>query len=137
MRHNGTSNYHYNKALKNAASALRKQMTSAEARLWKRVLRSRAMKGHSFRRQRPVLRYIADFMCKELRLIIEVDGSSHDGADAYTADERRDYELAQAGYRILRIPHQEVLNDLENVRAAIAEVVEEIEDALPDSQDRK
>ena len=48
-------------------------MTKAEACLWKYVLRASRMKGYGFRRQRPIMNYIADFMCKELMLVIEVD----------------------------------------------------------------
>lgn len=65
----------YNKSLQPFANKLRKEMTKAEVCLWKYVLRAGQMNGYKFRRQRPVLNYIADFMCKELRLIIEVDGS--------------------------------------------------------------
>jgi len=77
MDANQNNNYAYNKFLQPYANALRKNMTKAEACLWKYALRARSMKGCQFRRQRPVLQYIADFMCKELKLIIEVDGSSH------------------------------------------------------------
>ena len=71
------SNHNYNKNLQPYANRLRKEMTKAEACLWKYVLRAGTMKGFQFRRQRPVLNYIADFMCKELMLIIEVDGITH------------------------------------------------------------
>ena len=58
-------------------------MTKAEACLWKYVLRAGKMKSFQFRRQRPVLNYIADFMCKELMLIIEVDGITDSWEDVY------------------------------------------------------
>ena len=71
-------NFHlYNTNLQPFANKLRKRMTKAEACLWKYALRASKMKGYSFRRQRPVLNYIADFMCQELFLIIEVDGITH------------------------------------------------------------
>jgi very-short-patch-repair endonuclease len=70
----GKDNFHgYNKNLQPFANKLRKTMTKAEACLWKYVLRAGIMKGYQFRRQRPVLTFIADFMCKELMLVIEVD----------------------------------------------------------------
>ena len=72
------NNYHYNKELQPLASKLRKDMTKAKACLWKYVLRAGTMMGYKFRRQRPVLNYIADFMCMELMLVIEVDGYSHE-----------------------------------------------------------
>ena len=52
-------------------------MTKAEACLWKYVLRAGQLKSYQFRRQRPILNYVADFMCMELMLIIEVDGITH------------------------------------------------------------
>jgi len=70
--------WHYNSELKNFANANRKSMTKAEACIWKFLLSSKQMMGYSFRRQRPKLNFITDFMCKELMLIIEVDGLTHE-----------------------------------------------------------
>lgn len=67
----------YNSALQPFASSLRKEMTKAEACLWKYVLKGKKLRGYPFRRQRPVLNYITDFMCMELMLVIEVDGIIH------------------------------------------------------------
>src|SRR6266478_6495420 len=53
--------------------SLRQNMTEAEWRLWQ-ILRSHQIRGHKFRRQVPIGRYIADFVCHEARLIVEVDG---------------------------------------------------------------
>lgn len=78
--------YGYNKDLQPAASRLRKEMTKAEACLWKYILRAGGMKGFTFRRQRPVLTYVADFMCKELMLILEVDGITHDHEETIQHD---------------------------------------------------
>jgi len=55
----------YNKALQPFAYKNCYQMTKAEACLWKYALRAKMMKGYTFNRQRPVLNYIADFMCKK------------------------------------------------------------------------
>ncbi|MBV8121513.1 MAG: DUF559 domain-containing protein, partial [Alphaproteobacteria bacterium] len=54
-------------------------MTDAERRLW-RILRSGRIDGQRFRRQVPFGSYIADFVCHEARLIIEVDGGLHDSS---------------------------------------------------------
>ena len=59
------NNWHYNRKLRPLAKALRRNMTKAEACLWKYVLRASETLGYSFTRQRPVLSYIVDFMCKE------------------------------------------------------------------------
>lgn len=82
------NNYHYNKNLQAYANQLRKNMTKGEACLWKYALSKKQMKGYQFRRQRPVLNYIADFMCRELLLIIEVDGITHDDAEAQVKDKK-------------------------------------------------
>jgi very-short-patch-repair endonuclease len=92
----------YNKALRSKAKSLRSTMTKAEACLWKYVLSGRKLNGFQFRRQRPVLRYIADFMCKELKLIIEVDGITHTYESVHENDIKKQEELEKAGFAILR-----------------------------------
>ena len=76
MEANKENHYSYNSRLQPFANDLRHRMTKAEACLWKYALRAGIRKSYGFRRQRPVLNFIADFMCKELMLIIEVDGVS-------------------------------------------------------------
>ncbi len=102
-------------------------MTKAEACLWKYVLRARMMKGYQFRRQRPVLNYIADFMCKELHLIIEVDGFTHQFEEVLEKDLRRELVLKKAGFRVLRFSDQEVLSDLREVVRTLEITIEQIE----------
>ncbi|WP_276503356.1 endonuclease domain-containing protein [Terrimonas pollutisoli] len=108
-------NYYYNKNLQPYANRLRKEMTKAEACLWKYILRAGQLKGFPFRRQRPVLNYIADFMCKELELIIEVDGITHQWDDAIKKDEIRQKTLESAGFTVLRFSDEEVLNNIQAV----------------------
>ncbi len=127
----GEQNCHYNRRLRPLAHALRKNMTKAEACLWKYVLCARNMKGYPFRRQRPVLQYIVDFICTELKLVIEVDGISHDTEDDQERDRQRDQELSQAGYRIIRIQNEDVLQRLDEVRLRIEDAVEEIKESTP------
>jgi len=105
----------YNKSLQPFANELRKEMTKAEACLWKYVLRAGQMNGYKFNRQRPVLNYIADFMCKELRLIIEVDGITHD--TKLEKDEHRTDELRRAGFNVFRFTDEEVLTNIHGVAA--------------------
>jgi very-short-patch-repair endonuclease len=92
-------------------------MTDAEKSLW-RLLRSRQIGGHRFRRQVPLGRYIADFICHDARLIIELDGGQHDGS---SQEAERSCFLQEQGYRVLRFWNNEVLSNLEGVRATIAE----------------
>ncbi len=70
--------------------------------------------GYAFLRQRPVGNFIADFMCKELKLIIEVDGYSHNFK--IEEDIARDKILTDLGYSVLRFTDEEILNDLPNVQ---------------------
>ena len=116
--------YGYNKRLQPFANKLRKDMTKAEACLWKYVLRARQMKGYQFRRQRPTLNYIADFMCKELHLVIEVDGITHDSKLA--KDNRRTDELRQAGFNVFRFTDEEILTNIRGVAREIERIIDDI-----------
>ena len=100
---------------RNRARELRRDMTPAERRLWV-ILQRRQIEGFRFRRQCPVGPYIADFACLEARLLIEVDGGQHmDEA----GDVRRDTFLRREGFRVLRFWNNEVMTNLEGVRALI------------------
>ena len=111
----------YNKSLQPFASKLRKEMTKAEACLWKYVLRAGQMNGYQFRRQRPVLNYIADFMCKELRLVIEVDGITHN--TKLEKDRQRTDDLNRAGIHLIRFTDEDVLTNIQGVALEIEKVV--------------
>ena len=126
-----TNNYAYNKILQPFANKLRREMTKAEACLWKYALRARQMKGYQFRRQRPVLRYIADFLCKELKLVIEVDGITHQGDETGMKDKRKTCDLEGAGFKVIRFTDEEVLKNMNGVIERIKRVVEEMEMSSP------
>jgi very-short-patch-repair endonuclease len=127
MQADKSNNFAYNKNLQPFANSLRKKMTKAEACLWKYALRAKCMKGYSFRRQRPVLNYIADFMCKELNLIIEVDGITHSYEGAAERDAIRQSALESAGFRVIRFSDEDVLKRMSCVIEDIEEVIREIE----------
>jgi len=110
-------NHKYNKNLQPYANKLRKEMTKAEACLWKYILKAKQLKGYQFRRQRPVLNYIADFMCLELKLIIEVDGITHHWEETMHKDKKKQTDLESAGFTVLRFTDDEVLNDIKAVHA--------------------
>ena len=113
-------NSHYNKKLKPFAKALRKASTKAEVRLWCELL-SKGKTGFTFLRQRPIDVYIADFMCKELKLIIEVDGYSHQFKTE--EDKKRDEVLAGLGFTVIRIADEDVMNDISNVQRVIEDFI--------------
>ena len=90
-------------------------MTKAEACLWKYILKAKQLKGYQFRRQRPVLNYIADFICMELMLIIEVDGITHHWEETIVKDKKKQSDLEAAGFSVLRFTDDEVLEDIKAV----------------------
>ena len=68
-----------------------------------------------FRRQRPVLNYIADFMCKVLLLIIELDGYTHNFQETIDKDLKKEKALEEVGFKVLRFHDEEVLNEIDNI----------------------
>jgi len=121
-------NFHlYNTNLQPFANQLRKRMTKAEACLWKYALRASKMKGYGFRRQRPVLNYIADFMCKELFLIVEVDGITHQDESVLANDKLRQARLEAAGFTVLRFTDDEVLKNMKGVIRILEDWIEKYE----------
>jgi very-short-patch-repair endonuclease len=82
-------------------------MTDAERKLWS-LLRASQL-GVKIRRQVPLGRYIADFLCEEKKLIIEVDGSQHFEPKGRRSDEIRDDYLRKLGYRTIRVDNLDVL----------------------------
>ncbi len=124
-------NHHYKKSLQPNASRLRSNMTKAEACLWKYVLRAKMMKGYTFNRQRPVLHFIADFFCKELNLVVEVDGFTHQFEDTQRKDQQKDLALQEAGIKVLRFTDEEVLHEINVVQKTIENWIEEKESSGP------
>ena len=98
------------------AKELRREMTPAEARLWF-YLRAKRLEGIKFVRQSVRRRYIADFLARSRKLVIEVDGDTHAGSEAY--DQRRTRWLEANGYRVLRIANAEVMGNIEGVLSTI------------------
>jgi very-short-patch-repair endonuclease len=122
---------HYNTDLQENANKLRNNMTKAEACIWKYVLRAGLMKGYKFRRQRPVLNYIADFLCPELNLIIEIDGVTHHFDDTIKKDLKKQNDLERYGFRLIRFKDEDVLKNIEGVRIEIEKVIDDIEKSHP------
>lgn len=111
------TNYYYNKALRLIARMLRNNSVSkAEKIIWKEVL-SRKQIGLRALRQRPIDKYIVDFLIPDLKLIIEIDGSYHElkGEE----DAIRQTNLEALGYFVFRLREQEILNDLVAARNKI------------------
>ena len=73
------------------------------------MIRRKSIYGFQFLRQRPVLEYVADFMCKELLLILEADGGIHDTPRQKERDKKREEDLKAVGYTILRFKNWEII----------------------------
>ena len=97
-----------------AAKSLRTTSTDAEIRL-RYHLRAKRLGGLKFRRQHPIPPYVADFYCDELRLVIELDGSQHDGE----IDSPRTRALERQGLVLSRFWDNQVLQEIEAVLEAI------------------
>ena len=120
----------YNKENKTFAKQLRKNSTLSEIILWTNVLKSRQLKGYPFRRQRPIDKYIADFFCKDLKLIIELDGETH--LFKTVPDRAREFKLKSLSYHIIRFKDQEVYEELEKVKKKLEKWVEDYEKQHPE-----
>ena len=101
------------------ARSLRNQATPAERALWTYL--SRRQLSVKFSRQMPVGPYFADFLCRELKLIVELDGHSHDVAPG--RDATRDRWMHDAGYTVLRFTNEDVSRNMEGVVSSIREAI--------------
>jgi very-short-patch-repair endonuclease len=119
-----SNNYHYNQKLRDLALANRRSMTKSAACMWKYVLGNKQMLGYQFRRERPILNFIADFVCLEILLIVEVDGFTHVDSEANKKDRERDGKLTDVGFTVLRFSSWEVLNKIDDVTIMICDWIE-------------
>ncbi|NOR76224.1 MAG: DUF559 domain-containing protein [Draconibacterium sp.] len=120
------SNNHYNKNLKEYARKLRNNSTLSEVILWDKLLKRKQLRGYPFLRQRPLKNYIVDFFSKDLKLIIEVDGEIHKFQKR--KDKKREDEIIELGYSVIRFHNEEILNELFNVQRTLESFVDEFEE---------
>ena len=106
--------------MKDYARELPNNATEAERRLW-HYLRRRQLHGFKFRRQRPIGRYICDFVCLEAMVVVELDGSQH-LVDA-PHDANRDAFLRSNGFRVLRFWNGDVLSQTESIIETLYEAL--------------
>ena len=103
------------------ARELRREQTPHEAALWQ-LLRAHRMEGFHWRRQHPIGPYFADFACVKAKLVVELDGSSHD--DRQEHDAHRDAMLREHGWTTLRIPNRDLMRSPEGVWQTIVAQLE-------------
>jgi very-short-patch-repair endonuclease len=101
------------------AKRLRRDMTEAETKLWQN-LRAKRFEDFKFRRQVAIGNYIADFVCYAQRVIVEVDGSQHEGS---AHDAKRDAWLQGQGFRVVRLWNNGVLRDMDGALLTILDAL--------------
>ena len=111
---------HNRKELENFRKKLRKNLTPAEAFLW-RHLKAKKLKGRRFNRQHSIKNYIVDFYCASEKLVIELDGAVHNTAKARKYDAKRTEVLNELGYTVIRFENKMVFENLESVLSEISE----------------
>ncbi len=121
----------YNKTLKEFSRKLRNHSTPGEVLLWKQ-LRAGQMMGYTFNRQKPLDRYIVDFYCKPLNLVIEVDGSYHLEEAQKVKDKERQKILEEMSLSFLRFSEQQVQRDMPFVLRDIAHYITRYETSHPE-----
>ncbi len=120
---------HYNKDFQEISRKLRKESTPGEKRLWNEVLKERKLYGYQFNRQFSIETYIVDFICRKLKIVIEIDGYSHNFK--YDEDVKRDKTLNELGYKVVRFSEYQVMNDLPNVIRALEIEVADRKESIP------
>lgn len=117
---------YYDPKLKQLARELRNNSTLAEIMLWNEI-KGRKLRGYQFMRQKPIDKYIVDFFCSKLKLIIEIDGESHIGKEEY--DRKRQEDLESLGLSFLRFDDLEVRYNLDNVIKTLENWIDQFENA--------
>ena len=107
------------------ARNLRKNMTPQERKLWA-LLRNNQYKNFSFRRQYPIGNYIVDFICWELKLVIEIDGGQHNQPQDIEYDQVRTNFLKEKGFRVIRFWNNDIDNNIEGVFEKLDSYVDEM-----------
>ena len=124
---------YYNPKLIPLARKLRNNSTLSEILLWEE-LKNRKMLGYRFLRQKPVGEFIVDFFCNKLRLVIEIDGDSHD-EESFEKDMTRQTWLESIGLVVLRFDDLEVKKDMDNVLMAIEGWIRNLEESKGNVRD--
>lgn len=122
-------NPRYKEALKQYARQNRTNGTKGEALLWRDALKSRKMLGYQFNRQFVIDNYIVDFVCRRLKLVIEIDGSSHLGREQ--EDNLRQRVIEKYGYVFLRFTERQVVYHRDEVINTIEHAVRSLEGENP------
>ncbi len=116
----------YRKGKMKFTKKLRRVMTPEEKILWE-LLRNRHSRGVKFRRQVNIGQYIVDFLCKEQKVVLEIDGGVHDTEQQKEHDQTRTVFLEEHGYTVLRIKNEDIHNNLQGVLHTIHKFLRNIQ----------
>ncbi len=115
---------YYNKNNMSNAKKLRSNMTKEEVKLWN-ILRASRFHGYKFKRQVLIGDYIVDFLCKDKKLIIELDGGQHNIEENIEYDNSRTHYLESNGYTVLRFWNNDVWNNIDGLCSVLLKKLEE------------
>ena len=118
----------YNKDLVEKAREYRNNPTLAEHYIWKNLLRNSQLLGYKFTRQKPLTKFIVDFYCSKLLLVIEIDGEYHNFEKV--RDEERTNILNSYNIEVVRLQNNIVLNKLDGVKVKLIEIIRKRENEL-------
>lgn len=105
--------------LKELARQNRNNQTEAESILWSLIRGNRL--GCPFKRQHVIGNFIADFVCLNFMLVVEIDGGYHRKETQLTSDNERTIQLNRMGFKVIRFTNEAVIGDTENVLRQIKE----------------
>lgn len=108
------------------ARTLRRKLTRAETILWQH-LRRRALNDLRFRRQFPIGPYIADFACADIKLIVEVDGETHNTDAEMRHDQKRTAYIEERGWSVMRCWNNDIYTNLDGTLSAIADTARNLQ----------
>jgi len=112
------------------AKELRKTQTEAEKILWSKLNKNQIL-GLQFRRQHPIDKFIADFFCPKIKLIIEIDGSIHDIPEHHNHDLGRTDILNDFGITVVRFSNEQIINKIDYTVNQIEKISEKLINELP------
>jgi very-short-patch-repair endonuclease len=105
------------------AKKLRENPTQAEELMWL-SLSNNQLDGYKFRRQHPLLNYVVDFYCHQLKLVVEIDGEYHQTVEQKKLDKERTVNIEFQGLDVIRFTNDEVLTDINTVLNKIKEFIQ-------------
>lgn len=109
MKHS-THSLNANQLIKVFSKHLRRDQTPAEEFFW-RIIRNRKLNGLKFRRQHPIDKFIADFYCHELKLVVELDGNIHELESIKSKDSYKNNRLKYFGITVMRFSNEDVFTN--------------------------